>query len=67
MRIHKIHRVSSERMMKVIDFRTPLGLFLTKEGGKWVAVDNSTGDVWTEEFSRKRQAIRWLRGKFEVG
>ena len=26
-----------------------------------------TGDAWTEEFSRKRQAIRWLRGKFEVG
>ncbi|MDE7244626.1 MAG: hypothetical protein K2O18_11735 [Oscillospiraceae bacterium] len=67
MRIHKIQRVGSERMMKVIDFRTPLGLFLTKEGGKWVAVDNSTGDAWTEEFSRKRQAVRWLRGKFEVG
>ena len=27
----------------------------------------TTGDAWTEEFPRKRQAIRWLRGKFEVG
>ena len=28
---------------------------------------NTTGDAWTEEFSRKCQAVRWLRGKFEVG
>ena len=63
----RIHRVSPEKVMRVTDLRTPLGLFLTKEGRKWVAVDNTTGDAWTEEFSRKRQAIRWLRGKFEVG
>ena len=63
----KIWRVNSKFLGLVIDLRTPLGLFLTKEGRKWVAVDNTTGDAWTEEFSRKRQAVRWLRGKFEVG
>ena len=63
----KIQRVSSELLGRVIEHRTPSGLFLTKEGHKWVAVDNTTGDAWTEEFSRKHQAIRWLRGKFEVG
>ena len=62
----RIHRVSSEKVLNVIDFRTPLGLFLTKEGRTWVAVDNTTGDAWTEEFSWKRQAVRWLRGKFEI-
>ena len=62
----RIHRVSPEKVLNVIDFRTPWGLFLTKEGRKWVAVDNTTGDAWTEEFSPKRQAVRWLRGKFEV-
>lgn len=62
----KIHRVSSEQLLSVIGRRTPIGLFLTKDGRTWVAVDNTTGDAWTEEFSRKRQAIRWLRGKFEV-
>ena len=62
----RICRVNTERLTDVIDRRTPLGLFLTKEGRKWVAVDNTTGDAWTEEFSRKHQAIRWLRGKFEV-
>ena len=63
----KIQRVSSAFLGWVIEHRTPSGLFLTKEGHKWVAVDNTTMDAWTEEFSRKRQAIRWLRGKFEVG
>ncbi len=62
----KIKRVSPEFLGKVIEDRIPLGHFLAKEGRKWVAVDNSTGDAWMEEFSRKRQAVRWLRGKFEV-
>ncbi len=62
----KIKRVSPDFLGKVIDDRTPCGHFLTKEGRKWVVVDNSTGDAWTEEFPCKRQAIRWLRGKFEV-
>ena len=62
----RLHWVCPEKVLDMIDFRTPLGLFLTKEGRKWVAVDNTTGDAWTEEFSRKRQAVRWLRGNFEV-
>ena len=62
----KIQRVSPDYLLKVIDLRSPLGLFLTKEGRKWVAVDNTTGDAWTEDFRWKRQAVRWLRGKFEV-
>ena len=62
----KIQRVSPDYLLKVIDQRSPLGLFLTKEGSKWVAVDNITGDAWTEDFRWKRQAVRWLRGKFEV-
>ena len=62
----KIQRVSPTELMDVIDHRTPLGLFLTREGRKWVAVDNSTGDAWTEEFRWKHQAVCWLRGEFEV-
>lgn len=62
----KVRRVSSAFLWRVIERRIPCGLFLTKEGRKWVAVDNTTGDAWTEEFPRKRQAVRWLRGKFEV-
>ena len=63
---NRVRMVSPERLEEVIEHRTSYGCFLTKEGRKWVAVDNSTGDAWTEEFSWKRQAVRWLRGKFEV-
>ena len=62
----KIQHASPDYLLKVIDQRIPLGLFLTKEDRKWVAVDNTTGDAWTEDFRWKYQAVRWLRGKFEV-
>lgn len=63
----EIHCVSPAYLCQIIEHRTPRGCFLTKEYRKWVAVDNTTGDAWTEEFPRKRYAIRWLRSEFEVG
>lgn len=40
----------------------PYGRFLAKaEDGSWTAVDNSTGDAWTECFSHRDIAVRWLR------
>lgn len=63
----KIHRVKPKYLQNVIEFGTPLGLFLAKDGRIWVAADNSTGDAWTEEFTRNRRAVRWLRGEFEIG
>ena len=39
----------------------PLGLFYLKEGGKFVGIDNSTGDAWTEEFQDEASCLRWLR------
>ncbi len=62
----KIHRVSPKKLTDVIDRRTPLGLFLTKEDRKWVAVDNSTGDAWKEKFNSKRQAVRWLLDEIDT-
>ena len=40
----------------------PLGLFLYKGETDWVAVDNSTGEAWTEVFKTKRAAVKWLHG-----
>lgn len=39
------------------------GLFITRQGEppKFVAIDNSTGDMWTEEFDSRSEAERWLR------
>ena len=63
----RIQRVPIWQIRKIIEYRHPNGYFLSQSGSLWVAVDNSTGDAWTEDFDSKYQAIHWLRGDFEVG
>lgn len=41
----------------------PLGLFYLEEREKFVGIDNSTGDAWTEEFPDKESCLRWLTGE----
>lgn len=36
---------------------------LCRDKNAWVAVDNSTGDCWVENFVSKKDAIDWLNGK----
>lgn len=46
---------------QIIEIREPRGLFLHKDkNDNWVAIDNSTGDAWTEDFKIKQDAIDWL-------
>ena len=60
--------VSESYLAAVIEARRPLGLFLARAtaesqpGARWVAVDNSTGDAWTEEFLSEPSARGWLAG-----
>ena len=60
--------VSESYLAAVIEARRPMGLFLarataeSRPGARWVAVDNSTGDAWTEEFGSESAARAWLVG-----
>lgn len=60
--------VSESYLAAVIEARRPMGLFLARAtaksqpGARWVAVDNSTGDAWTEEFGSESAARAWLVG-----
>lgn len=45
---------------------TEEGKYLTVEGNRFVAVDNSTGDAWTEDFPKMKDAIDWLNNKFDI-
>ena len=60
--------VSEPYLAAVIEARRPLGLFLaratakSRPGARWVAVDNSTGDAWTEDFHSESGARSWLLG-----
>lgn len=50
----------------VIETRIPLGNYICQDGEKFVAVDNKTGDSWTEEFDTKEEAIGWLKGFIDL-
>ena len=58
-------KVSIKELDAIIDTREPIGLFYCKDGRVWVAVDNSTGDAWTEEFKSESGARAWLVGAFK--
>lgn len=53
--------VTSEQLQTIISTYRPPGLFLCREGKRWIAVDNTTGEACTEEFLWKWQALCWLR------
>ena len=59
--IQRVEQVSEEQLRRVIQTYAPRGLFLARAGRAWMAVDNSTGYAWTEEFRSRRKAVRWLR------
>ncbi len=69
--IEKIQTVNREFLNRLFDSPgekyEPIGQFICPDeiNGKkiYVAVDNITGDAWTEEFRSHCMATRWLHGK----
>ena len=70
--MNEVESVPIDRLNEIIENRKPIGLFISREKrtgrkrGLFVAVDNSTGDAWTETFEKLKDAENWLMGKFEV-
>lgn len=62
----EIRQVPMAQLTEIIKAHSPQGCFLAKTGRNWLAVDNSTFNAWTEEFTCKFQAICWLRGDHET-
>ena len=42
------------------------GLFLVDGWYQWTAIDNSTGDAWTEDFKNREAAEKWLHKELEA-
>ena len=70
---YPIEKVAVEFVEKMIlgAFETkgyfPLGRFVAEDAaGRFFAVDNSTGNAWTEDFPSSDIAEKWLGGEFEV-
>lgn len=57
-----LKEVYGAELRSIIDTREPIGLFYCRVGRVWVAVDNSTGDAWTEDFPSESSARTWLLG-----
>lgn len=60
MPFNTITMISNDRADKVIEEREPQGLFITLSNTGYIAIDNRTGDAWTEEFNTLEEACEWL-------
>jgi len=69
--LDQIIEIGSLQADTIIESRKPYGkywLSLMKPDGtmKYIAIDNRTGDAWTEEFDDKEKMLAWLRGDIEI-
>lgn len=58
----KYKRVSIAAAGRIIESREPRGLFWTAQGGRFVGIDNITGDAWTEDFKTREECFEFLEG-----
>lgn len=58
--IYEIELITSKKATEIIEERLPFGLFIAKENNKYIAIDNRSGDAWTEEFYSLYVANCWL-------
>ena len=55
--------ISQKEADGIIDQRVPIGTFLLNQRspiGKYVGIDNQSGDAWVEEFETLEECIKWL-------
>lgn len=56
----KYKRVTLREAERIINTREPRKLFWTKEDGLYIAIDNLTGDAWTENFKTRQECFKYL-------
>ena len=58
-----IRFVNATMVKFIIENRGPKGLFIQKEAGKFIGIDNSMGKARREEFATKFGCLDWLTGE----
>jgi len=56
----EILEVDNLQATQIIDTGKLLGKYWTKSNGLYIAIDNSCGDSWVEEFESKNIMMAWL-------
>lgn len=59
--MYKIEHIGQKQAGLIIANRQPYGMYILQDGVKYVAIDNTTGDCWVEEFTELKEAERWLK------
>lgn len=61
----EINKVSSDDIIKIINTGKPDGNFYCydKKNKEYIAVDNTTGEAFTESFKDKKSCLDWLANK----
>lgn len=61
----KIIEITKEEANKIIETKDPLGLFWLIDGDTFIAIDNSRGEAFVEEFDDKEEGLQWLKDWFK--
>ena len=60
----KIKRITPAQAAEIIECGEPRGLFFCKETeSRYIGIDNTTGEAWTEEFRTFAECKSWLNAK----
>ena len=61
-----ILEITEQEAEEIILTRRRYGLFWVKENGKFIGIDNTSGDAWTEEFNDLEICILWLSSDISI-
>ena len=57
----KITEITKEEANKIIETKEPLGLFWYRDDGKFIAIDNISGEAFVERFVYRSDSYLWLK------
>jgi hypothetical protein len=60
----RIKCISQQTALQIIEHRYPLGNYIVVSGNKYIAIDNTIGEAYTEEFNRLINAYLMLKNPF---
>lgn len=61
----EITKITKEEAHNIISVFEPLGLFYLESNGRFVAIDNSSGEAFIEEFNDEEGCLQWLKDRFK--
>ena len=56
--------ISKQTALAIIEHRNPLGNYIAVDGNKYIAIDNTIGEAYTEEFEQLSTAYLFLANPF---